>query len=284
MDLTPPPLVSHPARPPHTTSDDDKPPRRPWLIGALAACLFLLCLVSGIVTFALLDDNGHHVADDDTSGNEEVDSDDGEEEEEKEEEDGATNELDLDMPFQNLSCAQEHIVLLASTDSPSAYEAVISEAGQAEPDASYLYTDESCSGIVQETGGRPLYAAYLGPFNSQAEACTAMRNTEALTSEVALLTRDRSQARPLCVCRESAESLPRIDPGVGGSSALGHAVRELQDALRRAGHTASVVDGVSDAATVSLIKAYQAANDLPVDGWVGPVTWGALLDDPQVCP
>lgn len=52
-------------------------------------------------------------------------------------------------------------------------------------------------------------------------------------------------------------------------------VRELQDALNRAG-AALEVDGVYGPATFTAVKAFQCKHDLQTDGVCGPITWAAL--------
>jgi len=56
-------------------------------------------------------------------------------------------------------------------------------------------------------------------------------------------------------------------------------VRAMQNRLNR--HGVQVwEDGVFGATTESAVKNFQRANGLVVDGWVGPITWAALNDDP----
>ncbi|MGD7788424.1 phage tail tip lysozyme [Propionibacteriaceae bacterium Y1700] len=57
----------------------------------------------------------------------------------------------------------------------------------------------------------------------------------------------------------------------------GDAVRALQSELRGAGHSVEI-DGSFGPATLTAVKAYQKAAGLVVDGVVGPITWGSLVD------
>lgn len=59
--------------------------------------------------------------------------------------------------------------------------------------------------------------------------------------------------------------------------ANGDAVRALQVELRAAGFSL-VVDGDFGSATNSAVRTYQSRNGLVVDGAVGPITWGSLID------
>jgi|GEM_PF-7074858 len=59
--------------------------------------------------------------------------------------------------------------------------------------------------------------------------------------------------------------------------ASGNAVRALQAELRAAGHSLTV-DGSFGPATNTAVRSYQSSNGLVVDGVVGPITWGSLVD------
>lgn len=61
--------------------------------------------------------------------------------------------------------------------------------------------------------------------------------------------------------------------------ASGTAVKELQQALARAGFNPGAVDGEFGPATERAVKAFQAANGLTADGVVGPKTRAALNGD-----
>jgi len=65
------------------------------------------------------------------------------------------------------------------------------------------------------------------------------------------------------------ESLPPLGP-------YKPTVRQIQRALNNAGYYAGDIDGVSGPMTKKAIKEFQEANNLKVDGKVGPNTWSAL--------
>ncbi len=54
-------------------------------------------------------------------------------------------------------------------------------------------------------------------------------------------------------------------------------VAKLQQILNEKGYNAGTVDGIFGMATYRAVRGFQASNGLPVDGWVGPVTWELLL-------
>ncbi len=70
-------------------------------------------------------------------------------------------------------------------------------------------------------------------------------------------------------------SSPTLKVGSSGGS-----VRDLQNALRAAGHNISV-DGQFGPQTKNAVLAFQRARGLTVDGVVGPQTWGALRAAPM---
>ena len=56
----------------------------------------------------------------------------------------------------------------------------------------------------------------------------------------------------------------------------GHPVPALQYLLRDRGHHVTV-DGIFRPKTVAAVEGYQSADQIRVDGIVGPQTWGALI-------
>ncbi|WP_083887098.1 peptidoglycan-binding domain-containing protein [Nodosilinea nodulosa] len=69
----------------------------------------------------------------------------------------------------------------------------------------------------------------------------------------------------------STPALPVLRPGMEGD-----AVRQLQQRLRTKGFYNGAIDGIFGSQTETAVRAAQAANDLTVDGIVGPATWQAL--------
>jgi peptidoglycan hydrolase-like protein with peptidoglycan-binding domain len=55
-----------------------------------------------------------------------------------------------------------------------------------------------------------------------------------------------------------------------------HPIETLQYLLRARGHNV-VVDGVFGAQTGTAVKAFQTTHGLVADGFVGPITWAALV-------
>jgi peptidoglycan hydrolase-like protein with peptidoglycan-binding domain len=69
----------------------------------------------------------------------------------------------------------------------------------------------------------------------------------------------------------SSAVLPVLRPGMEGD-----AVRQLQQRLRTKGFYNGPIDGLFGAQTEAAVRRAQSANNLTVDGIVGPATWRAL--------
>ncbi|MGB3201416.1 MAG: peptidoglycan-binding protein [Nodosilinea sp.] len=65
--------------------------------------------------------------------------------------------------------------------------------------------------------------------------------------------------------------LPVLRPGMEGD-----VVRQLQQRLKTKGFYNGAIDGIFGSQTEASVRQVQAANDLTVDGIVGPATWRAL--------
>ncbi|MBE9159170.1 peptidoglycan-binding protein [Nodosilinea sp. LEGE 06152] len=69
----------------------------------------------------------------------------------------------------------------------------------------------------------------------------------------------------------NAPALPVLRPGMEGD-----VVRQLQQRLRAKGFYNGAIDGIFGSQTEASVRRAQAANNLTVDGIVGPATWRAL--------
>ena len=61
--------------------------------------------------------------------------------------------------------------------------------------------------------------------------------------------------------------------------ASGTAVRQLQEALKEAGHDPGPIDGDFGPATEAAVRAFQHEKEITVDGIVGPITWLNIDED-----
>lgn len=85
----------------------------------------------------------------------------------------ARGDLGLATPMSTPACDSSWVVFLGSAVDPGAYEEEIAALLDAHPGASYLLTEGSCSSLRQRLNGNLIYAAYSGPYPSQAAACQA---------------------------------------------------------------------------------------------------------------
>ncbi|MBE9140612.1 peptidoglycan-binding protein [Nodosilinea sp. LEGE 07088] len=69
----------------------------------------------------------------------------------------------------------------------------------------------------------------------------------------------------------STTALPVLRPGMEGD-----VVKQLQQRLRSEGFYSGAIDGIFGSETEAAVRQAQSANDLTVDGIVGPATWGVL--------
>jgi peptidoglycan hydrolase-like protein with peptidoglycan-binding domain len=67
-----------------------------------------------------------------------------------------------------------------------------------------------------------------------------------------------------------------------GSS--GSAVRQLQEALKEAGHDPGAIDGEFGPATEAAVSAFQQEKGIAVDGIVGDITWLNIDEDARLQP
>ncbi|MDP2775916.1 MAG: hypothetical protein Q8O61_20345, partial [Nocardioides sp.] len=72
---------------------------------------------------------------------------------------------------------------------------------------------DSCDAFQQTNpdSGAPIYNAYLGPYESAAEACEVISTLERPTAWVRRLA-NPSQERELCFCEETIDGLPVVGP------------------------------------------------------------------------
>ncbi len=74
-------------------------------------------------------------------------------------------------PISNVDCDESNLLIIHSALDPSSYRSEVVAALSAGQGAKYLRTDQSCSSFEQSsTQGDPIYAVYLGPFDTSAGA------------------------------------------------------------------------------------------------------------------
>ena len=95
-------------------------------------------------------------------------------------------DLGLGAPIANLSCSGRYVTLVGSSIDPNLYRAEMQSFLSAYQGSRYLLTQASCPSFVQTINGNAVYAAYLGPFESQSQAC-AVRDRSSDSSYVKVL-------------------------------------------------------------------------------------------------
>jgi serine/threonine-protein kinase len=82
-------------------------------------------------------------------------------------------DLGLPTPISTPACDSSWVVIIGSAVDPGGYEDTIAALLDAHPGASYLLTEGGCSSLRQQLDGNRIYAAYSGPYPTQAAACRA---------------------------------------------------------------------------------------------------------------
>jgi peptidoglycan hydrolase-like protein with peptidoglycan-binding domain len=180
--------------------------------------------------------------------------------------------LRLGIPQVSLSsCTGEAVLVLGSGDSAAALAPTVSDA---EDNARYLRSDESCRTLWSESDDVPPYVVYRGPYESEAEPCRtsldgdggrvtnlSAGNEMYVTCTCVLPTAELRGIVPPALLAENEEPAPE------------QWVRELQRLLDVA------ISGEYDDPTIAVVRRFQEDNGiLPADGRVGERTWGALRE------
>lgn len=84
--------------------------------------------------------------------------------------------LNVSVPMSHPACDGTGIVVLGSVTTPGQYAEGVQRLLAANPGASYLRTDQSCSSLRQRTAdGNPIYAVYRVVGRSESAVCDAVR-------------------------------------------------------------------------------------------------------------
>lgn len=108
------------------------------------------------------------------------------------------NTLGLPTPESNLPCDGSYVVIVGSAVTPGRYAQEVAWLLSATPGTRYLRTSGSCGSFSQRTrSGALVYAVYLGPFPTLAEACAA-RSRAPAESIILQLSGEQVGTRPRC--------------------------------------------------------------------------------------
>jgi hypothetical protein len=180
--------------------------------------------------------------------------------------------LRLGIPQVSLSsCTDEAVLVLGSGDSAAALTPTVSDA---DGNARYLRTDESCRTLWSTSDDVPSYVVYRGPYGSEAEPCRTLLDGDG--GSVTNLSAG-NEMFVVCACVLPTAELRGIVPPAllaeNQEPAPEQWVRELQRLLDIA------ISGEYDDPTIAVVRRFQEDNGiLPADGRVGERTWGALRD------
>ena len=261
--------VGSPPLPPPYPQPALRPARSRGPMWVLAALVVVVALVAGVGAWFALRDTGA-----DEPGGSDVP-----EATREPTEPAGEDPLGVGAPLLNQPCEGQVLVVLASSGVPSTYVSDLTAETDDVPETKYLRTDQSCDAFYPDLDGQPIYAMYIGPFDSIQEACA--ERIAAGVPDAYVRTLESGRRKPdVCSCQDDPTELPRISVrnASDGSNDLQLRVADLQRLLGYAGYDVGTDDiGVFDPATQATVQDFQRDTGLRVDGWVGPLTWDALM-------
>lgn len=196
--------------------------------------------------------------------------------------------LGLGIPYADLDCTGEPVLVVASGDSAGALRPAIVNS-TARDEVRYLDTERSCTArwVAERSNATPRWVAYLGPGDSQ-ELCERRMAAEHRGDNVTFL-RAGSEHRAVCLCEVRLEKAPVLRPGTESEGATVIWIRALQDMFavydaergrtEPPALTADDMTGFYDRRTIARVKAYETMqNESVVDGTMTPFLWERLAD------
>ncbi len=193
----------------------------------------------------------------------------------------ASGPLDIAATFLDQGCSGDFLVILASADG-SAPDSRLSNAVAGVSGAKYLRAATSCSAFrATAPDGSDIYNAYLGPFASLPQACTAL---SAISSETAWIRQleTPSKIRALCFCVQEIGSLPTISSAPPPSDLpKRRLLAQVQWALYKLGlNPDKKVYGNYSAEFVDQLAQYKGSYaDPDTSATLGPAVWSQLQAD-----
>jgi hypothetical protein len=187
--------------------------------------------------------------------------------------------LGLDVPFQNLQCDGETILVVGWGDTRGALSNAVS--ANADAGVKYLSVADSCTTLYgAEKQEPPTYAAYLGPFDSLTAPCV-LRMSVDHKSDVVTSLKPGVKIHVQCLCVLPPTTFPTLAVGMEPDTQAGIYVRALQRLLVDIdANPRHHITGVYDAETAEMIEPLQELNAIDVDppGLVETLTWQMLRD------
>jgi hypothetical protein len=195
--------------------------------------------------------------------------------------------LGLNIPYVDLDCTGEPVLVTATGDNASALRTAIANSSARE-ELRYLDTKKSCSArwVAERSIATPRWVAYLGPGDSQ-ELCERRMTAEHRGDNVTFL-KEGSEHRAECLCEVRLSRAPVLGPGMAADPGTVTWIRELQDMFATVDEdrgrteppalTEDDVTGVYDRRTIARVKAYEVLQNDPVDGRMTTFLWKQLAD------
>ena len=196
--------------------------------------------------------------------------------------------LGIPATYENQPCTGEFVVMLATADKPALYESKLRDAIRGISNAKYLRGDESCDAFLARAPRTRdfIYNAYIGPFSSLQSACNELSQ---IPTELAWVRRldSPSPSRSLCMCAESAATLPLVGGQDGADPSelsTRRAIMQVQWLFYLMGRNSrDTVFGTYTKAFDEQVRAYQSdvglVSDPTLGGRIGTQTWTALKDE-----
>jgi peptidoglycan hydrolase-like protein with peptidoglycan-binding domain len=182
--------------------------------------------------------------------------------------------LQLGVSLVNQTCTGQTLLMLGWGPAASPLSAGLQEnPGHGH----YLETKQSCDTAWGLKGhGSPRYVAYLGPFDTRAQACELRMTAQYRGDRVTSLNAGNTDPVE-CVCYLPSVTMPLLRIGSDPSALNSIWIRSLQGMLADLRHLPpDHVTGVYDLATEAAVKEFQNERALPTSGVVDTATWSSL--------
>jgi peptidoglycan hydrolase-like protein with peptidoglycan-binding domain len=187
--------------------------------------------------------------------------------------------LHLEHDMVNQACGGGYVLVIGKGNGASSIAPDLA----ANPKGRYLDTDKSCPTVWRDSSkSTPRWVAYLGPYESGAEACTKRMTPEHKGTTVARLQRGATDTIH-CLCYLDYKTMPTLETGMEAGITDGMWTRALQNMLVDLGRAKkSDTTGVYDLTTAAQIRQIQREHNLSATGVVDADTWNAVQDGCQI--
>ncbi len=185
--------------------------------------------------------------------------------------------LHLGIPLVDQYCSGRSIMVVGWGDERAPLAAAVAD--NAPGSVRYLRVADSCPTLYGREGApSPQYAAYLGPFDDLAQACSERMGVAHKGDSLTRL-HDGNQIHVQCICELPTETFPELRVGMPANPADGIWIRALQGLLDDIGRNPTHhVTGFYDEQTAELVRRVQSVSATAANGVVDQVMWRILRD------